>query len=112
MQAQDNSEATSSWVAKGKWTIVPSPITITVTAPLNGSTINGPDVMVKGDVSNTTGNETGVTVNGIVAAINGSQFVVNHLPLTEGVNTITIAAVDTVKNSRSTSITVTAVSMQ
>jgi PKD repeat protein len=46
---------------------------------------------------------------GIVAAINGSQFVVNHVPLTEGANTITVATVDTVKNSTSTSITENAV---
>jgi hypothetical protein len=109
MTAQDNSDATSGWAAKGKWTIGPSPITITVSAPLNDDTINGPHVMIKGDISNTTGNETGVTVNGITAMVYGGQFVANHIPLTEGVNTITIAAVDTAENSTSTSITVTAV---
>ncbi len=62
----------------------------------------------KETVSNTTGNETGITVNGITAMVYGGQFVANHVPLTEGVNTITIAAKDTAENSTSTSITVTA----
>ncbi|MEK6589289.1 MAG: carboxypeptidase regulatory-like domain-containing protein, partial [Nitrospinota bacterium] len=37
-----------------------SPITITIISPLNGDTINRSDVMVKGTVTNSTGNETGV----------------------------------------------------
>ena len=64
--------------------------------------------MVVGDVSNTTGNETGITVNGIPAMVYGGQFVANHVPLTEGQNIITIAAVDTDRNSTSRRITVTA----
>ena len=50
--------------------------------------------MVAEDISNTTGNETGVTVNGITAMVYGGQFVANHIPLTEGLNTITADAND------------------
>ncbi|MFA4829001.1 MAG: DUF1566 domain-containing protein [Thermodesulfovibrionales bacterium] len=86
----------------------PSSITLTITSPLNGETINKSDVIVKGTVSNTTGNETGITVNGIIATVDGNKFVANHVPLTEGSNTITATAKDTAGNITSTSITVNA----
>jgi len=60
-----------------------SPITLTITSPLDGDTIYRPDVMVTGTVDNTTGNETGVTVNGIVAVVYNGEFFVNHVPLEE-----------------------------
>ncbi len=84
------------------------PITITITSPLDTSTINRPDVVVKGPVTNTTGNETGVTVNGIVATVYNGQFFVNHVPLTEGSNTITVTATDTGGYTATTSIAVNA----
>ena len=65
--------------------------------------------MVIGDIINTTGIETGVTVNGIVATVYGNQFVANHLPLAEGLNTITAIATDSEGKAASTSITVNAV---
>ena len=65
--------------------------------------------MVKGTVSNTTGNETGVTVNGMVVAVYNGQFVVNHMPLEEGQNTITASATDTTRNTATVTITVNAV---
>jgi hypothetical protein len=37
--------------------------------------------MVKGTVTNSTGNETGVTVNGIVATVYGDYFVANNVSL-------------------------------
>jgi hypothetical protein len=45
-------------------------------------------------VINTTGAETGVTVNGIPATVSGNSFVANHVPLQQGNNTITIRATD------------------
>jgi hypothetical protein len=68
--------------------------------------------MVKGAIINTTGNETGVTVNGIVATVYGSQFIANDVPLTEGVNTISITATDTAGNTSTSSINVDAVSTE
>ena len=40
--------------------IAPS-ITIVISSPVDGETINRPDVTVKGAIINSTGNETGVT---------------------------------------------------
>lgn len=88
--------------------IAPS-ITISLASPTGGETINRPDVTVKGAIINSTGTETGVTVNGIVATVYGNQFIANHVPLVDGVNTITITATDTVGNTITTSITVNAV---
>ena len=85
-----------------------SPISITITSPVNNETINRPDVMVRGTIINSTGKETGVTVNGLVAALYGNQFIANHVPLTEGQNTITVTTADTAGNTKSASTTVTA----
>ncbi len=82
---------------------------IIITYPLNGDTISRPDVMVIGTIINTTGNETGITVNGIVATVYGTQFIANHVPLTEGPNTISATATDTTGNTSTASITVNAV---
>ncbi len=73
---------------------VVSPITIEILSPSNGESINRSDVMVHGTFTNSTGGETGITVNGKVAMVYGNQFAVNHVPLEEGVNTITITATD------------------
>ncbi len=71
-----------------------SPISLTITSPTGGETITRPDVMVRGTFVNTTGNETGIMVNGRVAMVYGNQFVVNHVPLQEGENTIVVTATD------------------
>lgn len=88
--------------------VAPS-ITLSIGSPLNGETINKPEITVKGAVINTTGKETGVTVNGIVATVYCSQFIANNVPLTEGSNTITVTATDTAGTTATTSITVNAV---
>ena len=88
-------------------TFTTPPITITITSPTDGSTINRPDVMVKGSLI-TPGNETGVTVSGIVGMVYGSDFAINHVPLSDGTNTISVTATDTAGNTATTAITVTA----
>lgn len=85
-----------------------SPITVSITSPANGSVILRPDVMVRGKISNSTGNETGITVNGVVATVYGNEFFVNHLPLQEGENTITVGASDPAGNVASTSVVINA----
>src|SRR3972149_523111 len=87
----------------------PSPITLNITSPLNGDTIYNSDVMVKGTITNTTGNETGVTVNGVIANIYGNEFITDNVSLSEGANTITVNARDTANNTVTASITVNAV---
>jgi hypothetical protein len=79
---------------KGSITEVTPSLTLTVESPADNATITGPDVNVTGAVINTTGAETGVTANGIPATVSGSRFIANHVPLTEGPNTITITATD------------------
>ncbi len=85
------------------------PITLTIISPLNNSTMSRPDVMVKGTITNTTGKETGVTVNGIVATVYSNQFVINHVPLSEASNTITVTATDTAGNTATTAVIVNAI---
>ena len=86
------------------------PITIIITSPVDGSTIYRPDTMVKGSFTSTiAGNETGVAVNGIVGMVYNSQFAVNHVPLANGANFISVTATDTAGNTATTAITVTAV---
>jgi len=94
---------------KGSIADVAPSLTIPTSSPSNGETITRPDVTVKGAIINSTGNETGVTVNGIAATVYGNQFIANHVPLVDGANTITITATDTAGNTATTSITVTAV---
>ncbi|MBR9986975.1 MAG: hypothetical protein KFF68_13805, partial [Desulfosarcina sp.] len=48
----------------------------------------------QGTFTNETGTETGITVNGQVAMVYENRFVVNHVPLEEGLNTITATAMD------------------
>ncbi len=98
-------------LTNGKGTImdVTPSITLAIGSPLNGETINKPSVTVKGAVINNTGSETGVTVNGMVAAVYGNQFIANNVPLTEGSNTMTITATDTASNTTTTSINVNGV---
>jgi hypothetical protein len=100
-----------SALAAGKGSIadVAPSITIYISSPLDGEAVSKPGVTVKGAIINTTGNETGVTVNGIPAAVYGNQFIASHVPLAEGSNTLTVTATDMAGNSATTSITVNAV---
>jgi PKD repeat protein len=70
-------------------------IVITITSPEDGATINGDSVMFAGTVTNAVSHETGVTVNGVAAALVNGQFAVSNVPLSEGFNIITVTATDT-----------------
>jgi plastocyanin len=74
--------------------IVGSPIEIKILYPADGAWLYRPDTLVSGTFLNGIGIETGITVNGKVAIVYGNQFAVNHLPLQEGDNTITVTATD------------------
>lgn len=86
-----------------------TPIEVSITSPLDGATVSGPTVKVSGTIINPAGNETGVTVNGMVALVYGDQFVASHVPLQEGANTLTATATDIDGHVVTTSITVSAV---
>ncbi len=83
-----------------------TPIVLSITSPLNGDAVFGPDVMVTGAIANPTGNETGVVVNGVVGLVRNGTFVANHVPLVEGENTIVAFAADSGGNYYSSSRTV------
>ena len=105
-RSEIGASATSSdftFITEGQVTIA-----ITITAPADGSAINRSEAMVKGNITNLTGNETGVNVNGVVAALTNNEFAVNHVPLTEGANSITVTAVDTSGTTVTKSVTVNA----
>ena len=80
--------------AQATVTVIPGPITLTITSPTEGDTLSRPDVMVTGTVIHADGLETGVVVNGVVALVYGGQFVANHVPLVVGENTISVRAID------------------
>jgi hypothetical protein len=88
--------------------VVRSPLRIEITSPVDGDTIDRPDVMVQGTFTNETGTETGITVNGQVAMVYGNRFVVNHVSLEEGLNTITATAMDINGNTQTAEATVSA----
>lgn len=83
-------------LTRGKGSIagVAPSLEVTVESPTDNATITGPDVTVSGTVINSSGAETGVTVNGIPATISGSRFIANHVPLQAGSNSISVTATD------------------
>lgn len=93
---------------KGSIADVTPSISSSITSPTNNATIVGTDVTVTGAIINTTGNETGVMVNGIPATVYGSRFIAANVPLADGTNTIAVTATDTAGNAATTSVTVSA----
>lgn len=93
---------------KGSIADVAPGIILQVSSPSNGESITGPDVTVRGAIINSTGNETGVTVNGVVATVTGNQFIAGHVPLAEGSNILNVTATDTAGTTGTTTVSVTA----
>ncbi len=50
--------------------------------------------------------DVGIIVNGVAASISGYNWAVNNVPLTDGANTITVTAKDTVGRTMTKSVTV------
>jgi hypothetical protein len=94
------------WVGGGAGVV---PVTITIDSPSDGATIYRPDAIVTGTVTKAGGYETGVTVNGVVANVDGERFVANHVPLQEGSNVITATGTNVHGGTSSASVTVNAV---
>lgn len=69
-------------------------ISVVIDSPVEGATVTGPSVAVTGAVINTSGAETGVTINGIPAAINGNRFILNQAPVQSGANSLVVTATD------------------
>jgi len=102
----DNGATTSS--ADATFKTLGGQITITIISPADGAIIAGNRVTVTGAITNPANVETGVTVNGIPAAVSNNQFVVNDVPLETGQNTITVIATDVNGTTATKSITVNA----
>jgi hypothetical protein len=73
--------------------ITPS-VSVIIDSPTDGAIITGPNVTVSGTIINTSGAETGVTVNGMPATVTGNRFITNHVQLSLGSNTISATAMD------------------
>ena len=74
-------------------TVIPPPMFLFITDPLDGSTVARDEVTVQGTVI-TGAPEVGITVNGILANVFGNKFVVNGVPLELGNNTLTAVGTD------------------
>ena len=81
-------------------------VSVHITSPLNNDTLSKPYILVEGFVSNPNDEEVGVNVNGVIALVNGDQFVARNIPLIEGENTIAATVTDGNGNSASDTISV------
>jgi hypothetical protein len=81
-------------------------IELAVTSPEDGAVVAKPHVSVTGTINNPAGEETGVTVNGFVGTVRGTNFVVNHVPLKAGDNQLSVVAADTSGDSVEETLTV------
>jgi hypothetical protein len=85
------------------------PINLTITSPLNGAVIGKTETLVQGTITGGSGQDMGVTVNGVLGTIYGGEFVANHVPLTAGANTLTVTAKDISGMTATASVTVQSV---
>jgi len=80
-------------------------VSVSITSPASGSIINSDSVTASGTFQG-PGN-TGITVNGIVAAITGNTFVAPNVPLQPGANTLTAIATAPNNQTATQSVSVT-----
>ena len=79
-------------------------VSVTVASPVSGATISGDTMLVTGAFQGPA--NTGITVNGVVASINGNQFYAN-VALHPGTNTVTVTATSPGGATANQTITVT-----
>lgn len=78
---------------------------ITITLPRDGDVVSRTDVGVEGTLTNIGSHDVGVTVNDVVAMVDGTRFIANHVPLEEGENIVIATMTD--KNGRTTATSIT-----
>ncbi len=83
-----------------------APPVVTISSPVNNTTLNTPSITVTGTASDTLSGLSSVSVNGINTQITGETYTVSNIQLTEGSNTITATASDKAGNTATSSITV------
>ena len=88
-----------------------TPPYITVDSPTPGSTVLTDRITVTGLVNDivrgTVSDRAQITVNGIVATVDNRSYQAKDVPLNEGLNTLTLRAVDAVGNVATSSLNVT-----
>jgi len=89
-----------------------TPPYITIESPMPGSTVSTNTTAVTGLVNDIvrgtiTDQDAVVTVNGIQASVANRTYLAEDVPLSQGVNVITVSASDAVGNTASTTATVT-----
>jgi hypothetical protein len=107
LHAELSSSPGSYMTAEVIGAVAPS-ITLNIATPSDGATLFKPTFTIGGTVANTSGAQTGVVVNGVIARVYGGQFAANNVPLIEGQNTITVTATDANGATAVKSITVNA----
>lgn len=80
-------------------------LSLSVASPANGASIGSDKVTVSGAVQGPL--NSGVTVNGIAAAVTGNAFVAGAVPLQLGANTLTVTAISLDGQSVTRSVSVT-----
>ena len=85
---------------------VSNPISLQITRPAHGLVVSAPSVSVTGTLTHADGLETGLTVNGTLAVIDGDRFTADHVPLLQGENTLTATATDAAGITLTDSVTV------
>ncbi|MBI3599251.1 MAG: Ig-like domain-containing protein, partial [Nitrospinae bacterium] len=83
-----------------------TPPDVTITSPANNTYLNTPSITVTGNTSDSISWVDSVKVNETTAQLQGNSYTASNINLTEGVNTITVAATDTAGNIGSASVTV------
>jgi hypothetical protein len=81
-------------------------LSIRFTSPSDGDTFSQPYINLAGVVTNSSGGEIGVTVNGTPAILDGNNFFLNLFPLAEGENLLEAVVTDSQGNTASASIMV------
>lgn len=79
---------------------------IRITAPLAGTAVNGDSVLVRGSIQAVA--NSGVTINGVVAAVDAANGFLAVVPLEPGANTITATVTSPRGASATSSVTVSA----
>ena len=87
-------------------TPAPGAVSIAITAPVAGATIDSNQFNVRGTFQGPP--NTGITVNDRVAYVSGTRFMLNGLPLAAGANPITATATTPAGQSATAAVTATA----
>lgn len=84
---------------------VASDVSVTITEPQDGASITQNWVLVRGSLEGPE--NTGITVNGVVAVVHDGIFVANDVPLAAGTNTLTATATTLPGQTATDAVTIT-----